>query len=112
MSERVRLDVWLDVACLARTRSHAKELCDGGKVEVGGEHAKAHRLVQAGDRVRVTLGPGHARELVVRAVRDTHVAKALARELGVAPRVALEDGLARTAAWFSARHAGRQGPAR
>ena len=81
MPERVRLDVWLDVACLARTRSHAKEMCDGGKVEVGGARAKAHRLVQAGDRVRVTLGPGRARELVVRAVRDTHVAKVLAREL-------------------------------
>ena len=81
MGERVRLDVWLDVACLARTRSHAKELCDGGKVEMGGAHAKAHRLVQAGDRLRVTLAPGRARELVIRAVRDTHVAKALAREL-------------------------------
>ena len=41
MSDRVRLDVWLDVACIARTRSQAKELCDGGKVEVGGAHAKA-----------------------------------------------------------------------
>ena len=34
--EGVRLDIWLDVACLARTRSQAKELCDGGKVEVNG----------------------------------------------------------------------------
>jgi len=81
MSEGVRLDVWLDVACIARTRSQAKELCAGGKVEVGGTRAKAHRLVRPGDRVLVTVGPGLRRELVVRDVRETHVAKALAREL-------------------------------
>jgi len=81
MSEGVRLDVWLDVACIARTRSQAKELCDGGKVEVGGTRAKAHRLVRPGDRIFVTVGPGVRRELVVRGVRETHVAKALAREL-------------------------------
>ena len=81
MSEGVRLDVWLDVACIARTRSQAKDLCDGGKVEVGGTRAKAHRLVQTGDRILVTVAPGLRRELVVRGVRETHVAKALAREL-------------------------------
>jgi ribosome-associated heat shock protein Hsp15 len=83
MSDAVRLDVWLDVACLAKTRSQAKELCDGGKVEIGGIHAKAHRMVRAGDRLAVTLGPGERREVVVREVMETHVAKARARELYV-----------------------------
>ena len=81
MSEGVRLDVWLDVACIAKTRSQAKELCDGGKVDVGGERAKAHRLVRPGDRILVTVAPGLRRELIVRSVRDTHVARTLAREL-------------------------------
>ncbi len=81
MSDGVRLDVWLDVACVARTRSQAKELCDGGKVEVGGVRAKAHRLVRPGDRIVVAVAPGVRRELVVREVRETHVARALAREL-------------------------------
>ncbi|HVN76404.1 MAG TPA: S4 domain-containing protein [Thermoanaerobaculaceae bacterium] len=81
MSEGVRLDVWLDVACVAKTRSQAKELCDGGKVEVGGVRAKSHRTVRPGDRIAVTLAPGRTRELIVRAVGTTHVAKALAREL-------------------------------
>ncbi|MDD5564479.1 MAG: S4 domain-containing protein [Thermoanaerobaculaceae bacterium] len=81
MSDRVRLDVWLDVACIARTRSQAKELCDGGKVEIAGARAKAHRTVQAGDRIHIALAPGVTRELVVREVRDTHVARARAREL-------------------------------
>jgi ribosome-associated heat shock protein Hsp15 len=41
MADAVRLDVWLDVACLAKTRSQAKELCDRGKVQIGGVGAKA-----------------------------------------------------------------------
>ncbi|HUK14519.1 MAG TPA: S4 domain-containing protein [Thermoanaerobaculaceae bacterium] len=81
MADAVRLDVWLDVACLARTRSQAKELCDGGKVEVGGVRAKPHRMVRPGERIAVTLAPGVRKQVIVRAVAERHVAKAQAREL-------------------------------
>ncbi len=81
MSDGVRLDVWLDVACLARTRSQAKELCDGGKVEVNGQRAKAHRVVRPDDRIVLTLGPDHRREVVVLAVAERHVARVEARAL-------------------------------
>jgi len=77
----VRLDVWLDVACLAKTRSQAKELCDGGKVEIGGVRAKPHRLVRVGERIVITVGAARRRELVVRELSETHVARARAREL-------------------------------
>lgn len=81
MNDGVRLDVWLDVACLARSRSQAKELCDGGKVEINGVRAKAHRILAEGDRLQLTLGPGARREVVVRRLLDRHVSKAAAREL-------------------------------
>jgi ribosome-associated heat shock protein Hsp15 len=81
VSDDIRLDVWLDVACLAKTRSQAKELCDGGKVEVNGQRSKPHRVVKVGDRIRVTVGPATRREVVVKELCDTHVAKARAREL-------------------------------
>jgi len=81
MSDGVRLDVWLDVACVVSTRSQAKSLCDGGKVRVNGARAKAHRDLAIGDRVEVTVGPGLSRELLVRNVADRHVSKAKAREL-------------------------------
>ncbi len=77
----MRLDVWLDVACLAKTRSQAKELCDGGKVEIGGVRAKPHRLVRVGERIVITVGAARRRELVVRELSETHVARARAREL-------------------------------
>ena len=73
--------MWLDVACLAKTRSQAKELCDGGKVEVNGARAKAHRALQVGDRIHVALALGVRREVVVRELAGAHVAKARAREL-------------------------------
>ena len=81
MSDSVRLDVWLDVACLVKTRSQAKELCDGGKIEIAGVRAKAHRPVRVGEHVRISLAPGVQREVVVRALAERHMAKADARRL-------------------------------
>jgi ribosome-associated heat shock protein Hsp15 len=81
MPDAVRLDVWLDVACLAKTRSHAKELCDGGKVDVDGESSKPHRLIRPGSSIKLTLGPGNRREVVVKALAETHIPKAQARKL-------------------------------
>ena len=45
----IRLDVWLDVACLFRTRSEAQKACRNGKVDVNGTTAKPHREVRVGD---------------------------------------------------------------
>ena len=41
--EPTRLDIWLDVACLCKTRSEAQKACKGGKVEVNGQPAKARK---------------------------------------------------------------------
>jgi ribosome-associated heat shock protein Hsp15 len=80
-TETVRLDVWLDVACLFPTRSRAKAACEGGKVDVNGARAKAHREIRAGDRV-VLPGPGGTRrELVVRGLAARSIPKAEARKL-------------------------------
>jgi ribosome-associated heat shock protein Hsp15 len=81
VNDTVRLDVWLDVACLFKTRSEAKRACEGGKVEVNGEHAKPHRALREGDRVRISRGFGRHQDVVVRIVIDQHVKKAEARAL-------------------------------
>ena len=77
----IRLDVWLDVACLFKTRSEAKRACEGGKVEVNGEHAKPHRAVREGDEIKISRGFGRHQTVVVRGVIDAHVKKADARTL-------------------------------
>lgn len=81
MNGTVRLDVWLDVACLMKTRSEAKRACEGGKVDVNGEHAKPNRAVREGDRIRLSRGAGRHQDVVVRIVLDQHVKKSEARAL-------------------------------
>lgn len=76
-----RLDVWLDVACLFRTRSEAQKACKGGKVDVNGQSAKPHREIRPGDEVLITRPLGRRQRVVVRALADRHIARAMAREL-------------------------------
>jgi ribosome-associated heat shock protein Hsp15 len=77
----VRLDVWLDVACLLPTRSRAKALCEGGRVAVNGSRAKAHRELRPGDRVTITMRQGSPRELLVRGLAERSIPKPEARKL-------------------------------
>ncbi|MBE3133242.1 MAG: RNA-binding S4 domain-containing protein [Acidobacteria bacterium] len=77
----VRLDTWLDVACLCRTRSEAQKACQGGKVDVNGQAAKPHRLIRAGDELQISRPPGRRQIVVVRQLVDHHVARAQARQL-------------------------------
>jgi ribosome-associated heat shock protein Hsp15 len=80
-AQSIRLDVWLDVACLFPTRSQAKAACEGGKVDVAGERAKPHREIRAGDRIGVSGRGGTRRELVVRGLAERSIPKAEARKL-------------------------------
>lgn len=77
----VRLDVWLDVACLFRTRAEAQRACRGGKVHVNGQAAKPHRPVRVGDELRLTRSPGRRQVVVVAALAAHHLPKADARRL-------------------------------
>lgn len=79
--ESLRLDVWLDVACLFRTRSEAQKACKLGKIEVNGQPARPHRQLRVGDRLTVSRPLGRRQTLVVLGLADTHIAKAAAREL-------------------------------
>lgn len=77
----VRLDVWLDVACLFRTRSEAQKACKAGKVRVNGQPSKAHREIKSGDEVEIGRPLGRMQKIVVYAVADKHIARKEARNL-------------------------------
>ena len=62
-----RLDVWLWVARLAKTRALAHEAVTGGQVQVGGQRAKPSRAVKPGDVIDITSGPV-SRTVVVKGV--------------------------------------------
>jgi len=81
MLDAVRLDVWLDIACLFRTRSEAQKACTNGKIAVNRQTAKPNRLLRVGDHVEVGRPFGRKQEVVVRGLADRHVARADARRL-------------------------------
>jgi ribosome-associated heat shock protein Hsp15 len=62
-----RLDTWLWVARLSKTRSLANEAVTGGRVQVDGQRAKPSRAVKPGDTIDITTGPA-PRTVVVRGI--------------------------------------------
>jgi ribosome-associated heat shock protein Hsp15 len=110
--QTVRLDVWLDVVCLFPTRSQAKAACEGGKVDVNGSRAKAHREIRAGDHLAITRAQGHRRELVVLGLADRSIPKREARKLyeDVTPPVPPEVAEARRLDRLLAPRADRERP--
>lgn len=76
----VRLDKWLMVARVFRTRSRAARACSLGRVRVNGYRAKPHRSLAVDDRIEVEIRDHH-RILVVRELKDRPVRKAEAADL-------------------------------
>jgi ribosome-associated heat shock protein Hsp15 len=77
----VRLDIWLDVACLFKTRSQAQAACKKGRVKVNGDPGKPHRAVRPGDEIKISITGGRTRTIEVVELESTSVPKARAREL-------------------------------
>ena len=103
----MRLDVWLDVACLFKTRSEAKRACEGGKVDINGQAAKPHRELKAGDELEITRPFGRRQKVIVREFAEKHVPRAEAKRLyeDVTPKPSPEEvelrRMARMAAPFT-----------
>ena len=79
--DSLRLDIWLDIACLFRTRSEAQKACKSGKISVNGQSAKPNRAVRAGDELQISRPFGRKQQIVIRGLEDHHIAKAEARQL-------------------------------
>jgi ribosome-associated heat shock protein Hsp15 len=79
--ETVRLDVWLDVSCLFKTRSEAQRACKGGKVDVNGQAGKPHRMVRIGDQIGISRPLGAQQSVVIVGLADRSIPRADARRL-------------------------------
>ena len=77
----VRLDVWLDVACVFKTRSEAQKACKAGKVAVNGQPAKPNRRTRPGDELEISRPFGRRQRLRIVGLTERHVPKAEARQL-------------------------------
>jgi ribosome-associated heat shock protein Hsp15 len=76
-----RLDVWLDVSCLFRTRAEAQSACKTGRISVNGQVAKPNRRLHPGDAIEIGRPFGRRQRVVVKGLADRHIAKADARKL-------------------------------
>jgi ribosome-associated heat shock protein Hsp15 len=81
VTEGARLDVWLDVACLFKTRSEAQKAVRGGKVSVNGQSAKPNRRLRIGDELEISRPLGRKQRVRLLGIADRHVARADARRL-------------------------------
>ncbi len=80
-AENIRIDVWLDVACLFKTRSEAQTACRTGRVSVNGQPVKPNRRLKAGDEIEIGRPFGRRQHVRVRALAERHVSRAEARLL-------------------------------
>jgi ribosome-associated heat shock protein Hsp15 len=65
----VRLDKWLQVARVFKTRSRATKACSLSRVSVNGVRAKPHRALALDDRVEIEFRDWQ-RVLIVKELRD------------------------------------------
>ena len=79
--ESLRLDIWLDVACLFKTRSQAQTACKRGRVDVNGQNGKPHRAIRPGDEINISLPGGGKRIVVIKTLADKHLPRIQARAL-------------------------------
>ncbi|HMF97915.1 MAG TPA: RNA-binding S4 domain-containing protein [Vicinamibacterales bacterium] len=80
-ADDMRLDVWLDIACLFRTRSEAQKACRSGKIDVNGQPAKPNRRMRTGDEILISRPFGRKQRVRVVKFSAQHVPKAEARLL-------------------------------
>lgn len=72
----VRLDKWLFVARVYKTRTLAQKACELSRVRVNGVAVKPHRVLAVGDRIEAEVAPDWTRSLVVRELAERTLAKA------------------------------------
>jgi len=78
--KQIRLDKWLKIARIFKTRSQASHACDENDVKVNGEIAKAAKLIKPGDRLTIK-GKNRYREIEVADISFKSISAKEAREL-------------------------------
>ena len=79
--EGARLDVWLDIACLFKTRSEAQKAARANKISVNGQSAKPNRRLRLTDEVEISRPFGRKQRVRVAGFAERHVPRTEARSL-------------------------------
>ena len=77
----MRVDLFLKLSRLAKSRSEAQRLCDNGKVKIGGISIKAARELRGGQRLEIELQDQVKYIEVLRLPENKQVSRADSRKL-------------------------------
>ena len=82
VTEKMRLDKWLKITRLFKTRSRAVEACNGRHVKVNGKTAKPSQMIKLSDTISIQH-PNRNRTFDVSGLAEKSVSAIVARELYV-----------------------------
>lgn len=77
----MRLDMFLKISRLSRTRADANRICSLGRVLVNDVAAKASRTVAEGEEITISSESGPRKFLILKVPANKQVSKVEAREL-------------------------------
>ncbi len=80
VESKMRIDKWLKVARIFKTRSQAAEACEQRRVKVNGQAVKPAKAIQPGDEVTIRFGK-RFRTLQIQEITQRSLPAARAREL-------------------------------
>ncbi len=86
-----RIDKWLNISCLFKTRAQAAKACDARRVKVNGETTKPSKIIKRGDRITVRKRNGKFVNYTVLAVSEQNVSSKDARSLYDEEKVELSE---------------------
>ena len=81
VEEGQRLDKWLKIARLYKSRAQATEACESRRIKVNGETAKPAKHIKPGDTLTVRRPNGQYLDIKVLGLSEKNLAKDLAKKL-------------------------------
>ena len=76
-----RIDKWLNISCLYKTRAKATKACEDRRIKINNEIAKPAKLVASGDEITIKKSGGKFINLKVLAVSHKNVSSKEAKLL-------------------------------
>ncbi|MCP3698476.1 MAG: ribosome-associated heat shock protein Hsp15 [Aliivibrio sp.] len=80
-SDGIRLDKWLWAARFYKTRSIARNMVDGGKVQYNGQRSKPSKLVEVGAEIKLRQGNNEEISVIIEIVSDQRRGAPIAQTL-------------------------------
>lgn len=96
-----RIDKWLNIACLFKTRSKAGKACEERRVKVNGAVAKPATLVKSGDEITLKTPGGQFVNLQVLAISHRNISAKDAKSLYKIKELELSDEAKELMEFFS-----------